>query len=133
MRYEDWPARMNAVVREYELSPFEWGKHDCVTFAADVALAISGRDYMSGFRGNYEDEAGAGELLAGDTLIDAINKMLGEQIPVMKAGRGDVVVAEFGGLQTAGVCIGERAAFQVNGKRLLFIPFDRCIAAWKIE
>ena len=45
-------------LNEVEKRPFEWGKHDCLTFATEVIWRAWRLDYRE-FRGDYRDAAGA--------------------------------------------------------------------------
>jgi hypothetical protein len=42
---------------------FVWGTHDCMLFAADWALALTGSDPAAAWRGTYNNEATARELM----------------------------------------------------------------------
>jgi hypothetical protein len=55
---------------------FAWGTHDCMLFAADWALALTGRDPAAAWRGTYSDEAGAVEIV----------RHAGGRVPLMQDG-----------------------------------------------
>jgi hypothetical protein len=42
---------------------FAWGQHDCMLFAADWARELTGRDPAMAFRGGYETEDEAREIV----------------------------------------------------------------------
>lgn len=44
-------------------SPWEWGRDDCSTFPADWIKAEGGLDPMAEWRGAYDNEAGANDLI----------------------------------------------------------------------
>ena len=43
---------------EVKRKPFEWGRHDCLTFATEILLRAWKLDYRE-FRGDYRDAKGA--------------------------------------------------------------------------
>lgn len=49
---------LSAHIRRGMLTPFAWGSHDCATWAADWAAALSGVD-CAPWRGRYTDQVGA--------------------------------------------------------------------------
>ena len=55
-----------AALNSWEKRPFTYGSADCCQFAAHVARAITGRDYMSAFE--YANEQEANALI--DDLVD---------------------------------------------------------------
>ena len=99
-RYDDWPIRLDEVVKEKEQVPFKWGTHDCCLFAADVVATITGIDAAERFRGKYKTEKGAYRILKKLTGYTELDKALREVMAwydfkpkaPMKAQRGDFVV-----------------------------------------
>lgn len=58
-RSGDWVSRFTAVVEQYDGAPWEWGRSDCLTFAADACRALTGKDPIGRFRGRYRSRFGA--------------------------------------------------------------------------
>lgn len=136
MRAEDWPERLADCLEAARRKPFAWGKHDCVLFAADVVLAITGTDPAAGARGQYHDAAGARRWLGSRTLADALVEVLGDPIRPAFAQRGDLVIL---GMErdrhwpeAAGVCLGERAAAP-GDEGLIFLPMSEALLAWRVD
>ncbi len=94
-RLHDWQERLSAELEASRGRAFEYGEHDCCTFAADCILAVTGRDVAADWRGRYETER-AGLALAGvKTLAALANRCLPPIDPVF-ARRGDVAIAPAG-------------------------------------
>ena len=95
MRAKGWEQRLYRLTTMAAHAPFEWGAHDCVTFAADCVIAMTGRDPIQDMRGTWSTEIGAkramlkaGSRDLGDLAADRL-----EEIPVSMARRGDIVLA----------------------------------------
>ena len=48
---------------ERQSVPFGWGQSDCMLFAADAVLAMTGKDPMSWARGKYKNREQAAEMV----------------------------------------------------------------------
>ncbi len=126
-RLPDWEARLAAYLEPLRTRPFDWGRHDCCTFAAGAVLAMTGVDAMTEFRGRYRTRIGSLRALTrigAGTLAATIDAKF-VRVPVTLAQRGDLVMA--GGLM--GVNWG-RFLFAVGreGDREGLVRIDR--AAW---
>lgn len=62
-RCSDWETRFRTAIEEADRVPFAWGQADCATAMADVVLAITGVDPLSGVRGRYHSEKAALRLM----------------------------------------------------------------------
>ncbi|MFN3231682.1 MAG: DUF6950 family protein [Alphaproteobacteria bacterium] len=110
MRLPDWPERLADTIARLEDEPFRWGRHDCGTFAAECVEAITGADPIAGFRGAYEDEAGAKQALkeiGAGSLYHTLTKLFGKSVPPARARRGDLVLIRTELGPTLFVCLGE--------------------------
>jgi hypothetical protein len=58
-RLPNWPHRLQALVLRHLHTPFAWGTHDCLTWAADVALALHGTDTLHRARTSAEPRSNA--------------------------------------------------------------------------
>jgi hypothetical protein len=135
-RLEDWPQRLATALDAAKRRPFVWGEHDCMLFASDVVLAITGHDYMGKFRGTYSTAQGAYLSLRRHgyaDVKDAFARTLGEPLPsVFFAQRGDIVLFDdMAGRLGAGICIGEEIAVLVF-EGLDYLPLERGKMAWRI-
>lgn len=134
MRLAGWERRLSDYVEQCRSLPFSWGTHDCATFCAGAAQAVTGEDLLEQFRGMYADEESAVAVVAewaeGD-YEKLITSILGEPKAVNFANRGDVVLSLRYRLPTIGVCLGERSAF-VTKKGLTFAQTSDCEKAWAV-
>lgn len=129
MRFPDWPERLAARVEECRHLPFEWGRQDCALWAADTVLALTGDDPAAEYRGTYDDERGALQLIrdAGG-MRGLVN--LPEKHPGL-AQRGDVVLAVVDRRETFGIAdVGGWWAPGADG--LVFRPMSDVIAAFEV-
>jgi hypothetical protein len=53
-RHPQWEARLHALIEKSIARPYEWGRWDCLMFAAEAAKAITGKDHARGHRGKYK-------------------------------------------------------------------------------
>lgn len=116
MRLPDWNDRLQALIRERRLTPFDWGTHDCVLWSADCVLAVTGVDLGSGHRGTYSTASGAVRRLRRlgfASTADLADRHLGERTHRAMARLGDIVaLPDGGGMGPAlGVCYGATSLF----------------------
>lgn len=97
MRVEGWETAFVAAVQEGLQRPFEWGQHDCATFAFAVRAVLTGRDDTGLWRGQYRSAAGARRVMRSLGWADfaaAGRALLGEPLPTpLLAQRGDLAIA----------------------------------------
>jgi hypothetical protein len=62
-RQPGWPHRFNALVLQHLHTPFAWGVHDCLSWAADVALALHGTDTLGHGRAHCQPRHSARQAL----------------------------------------------------------------------
>ena len=97
-RLQNWPERLGDVITQARADTFEWGRNDCVLFAARCVEAVTGEHPCPELIGAYSTEAGALAALSGagfSSLAEAFAARVGAERPVPFAQRGDLVV--FGG------------------------------------
>lgn len=63
IRLPDWRPALDAVIETGNRAAWEWGRHDCLAFAAQAVEAVIGADLFEPYRGRYHDEAGAKALV----------------------------------------------------------------------
>lgn len=132
-RLPDWPERLAAFIEERRHVPFEWGRNDCATFAADALLAITGVDVLGQLRGQWAAEDRALAVAARlHGMPMAARRLLGRPLPqVALAPRGAVVCARMGALPIMGVLAGARwCAPGADG--LQFRPGAEIRLAWGV-
>lgn len=110
MRIPGWQRSLNEYVIEaqerYKRDGFAYGSFDCVHFAADWVLKLTGTDHLAAYRGQYATaEEGAEKLaeLDGGSLRQALVNRFGEPVHPIKAMRGDIAYAQFGGQECCGI------------------------------
>lgn len=111
MKRFDWLDRLWETIEARRTFPFRWGAsvdaHDCCTFVAACIKAMTGRDLVPALLTEYSDEATAIAYIArAGGLEAAITSHLGQPKKLSFMSRGDVVLVENGGIQFAGVCLG---------------------------
>ena len=99
-RVPHWEAHLARLIAQHARTPFAWGTHDCVTFAADAVQAITGHDPIAAIRGTWSCEQGARRALdrfVGRPNIDAAVEVMAQRegwphIPALTARRGNIVL-----------------------------------------
>jgi hypothetical protein len=133
MRLTGWELRLADEVSAARDKAFEWGAHDCATWAFDVRKSLTGEDAAAAWRGKYKTEAGAARVLRKmkcQTVEDLARSILGDPLPtVLFAQRGDILL---GGAERAlGVCIGLDGLF-LQPAGLVAVPLKSCFIAWRV-
>ena len=129
-RFPKWEDRLNAYLTTNAVKEFEWGTHDCCTFAGGAVEAMTGENPMEPFIGLYNNQSTAEELISrycNGQLYKGLIKVLGSPIPGVKAQRGDV--GFFNGC--CGVIIGSYGLFLIDGQ-LGMIPIRQIRRAFRI-
>jgi hypothetical protein len=137
-RPDNWPILLWDFVQSRQSRSFEWGAHDCCLFAADWVRELHGIDVAADLRGTYSSALGAARIVGhGFSLAAFVGDRLAalgfEKIPVLCAGRGDMVAAHIGAYSRlcVGIAIDHRAAFP-SSDGLMFIPLNQAAYGWKI-
>jgi|TARA_Y100000310_G_scaffold194059_1_gene194038 hypothetical protein len=98
-RIDGWEIKLDDFIRSRQYTKFEWGEHDCTSFACDAIKEITSTDVLYWFRGRYRNKITAYELLkefSGGGLIETFDKLTSEfgmsEIEQNFAGRGDLVL-----------------------------------------
>lgn len=139
VRREDWPERLAALIAKRLRARFRWGRHDCVSFACEAAMELTGQDPWAAFRGTYADEAGAERILAeyGPGLEALCEGLLGRfgcgsVTPPLLAQRGDLALVPSGNQLTLGVVLGAEGVAAPGLRGLAFVPLGLATRAWSI-
>ena len=131
MRVANWQIEFEAFCKGRVHMPFEWGKNDCVLFAADCVLALTGKDPAQGHRG-YTTALQAARLLRRLGGVHALaTAALGKQMSLAHASIGDIVVVNLNGIESLGVCNGSCCMGPaVDG--FMHVELARATAAWRV-
>lgn len=94
-RLIDWPERLAAYFAQHRSTPFAWGGHDCVGFAAGAAQALTGANLLAqtGLRWACRPSAAAALRTAGG-LVKAVSSVLPSLPSPAWAQRGDIVLVQ---------------------------------------
>lgn len=130
-----WPERLAQLFAERQSRSFEWGEHDCMTFAADAVVMLTGRDPIARWRGAYATEKEGDAIVGPDGLLAFVSRVMAEfgapECPVELAQRGDWAMVAVGNMLSAGVVTGAFVAAP-GVRRLAHVPIRRAVAAWAI-
>ena len=130
-RLPDWEARLSDWLAAQRGRPFEWGRNDCVLFAAGAVQAMTGRDPAADVRGTWSTRIGALRALKEQSARGVADVVWFEEIEPAHAMRGDLVLAR----QSLGVCIGRVAMFVgEDGGEAGPVPLPRAewARAWRV-
>lgn len=97
--------------------PWEWGEHDCCTFAAGWAMLCGHADPMAGWRGAYSSEEEARRIMedAGGLVVLWSAALAALSRPEGEPQQGDIgicnVIGEDGPTANGGIFTGGRWSF----------------------
>ena len=140
-RHEDWPTRLARFLEESRGREFRYGDWDCCLAVCDAIEAMTGFDPGATFRGQYSTELGAIHVMleySGGNVIETVELETAvlevEEVPIARAGRGDVVLVELEAGPSLGVVdlTGKRVAVAAHPRGLAFLPIARGLRAWKV-
>jgi len=132
MRLQDWQNRFAALVHQRQLTPFAWGAHDCVLWAADCVQALTGVDHAQAWRGSYSTALQAARVLSPmGGLVGVATAALGAHVSPLMAAVGDVVLVDNADREMLGVCIGT-GVLAPGESGLVCVPMTAAIAVWKL-
>ncbi len=93
-RLPGWREAFAAEIDRIRRTPFSWGEHDCGPgLAGNLVLALTGVDLAAGYRGHYDDAAGAVRVMRAAgfaSLGDMVASLLPEYDHPSRARIGDV-------------------------------------------
>jgi hypothetical protein len=129
-RIQNWPHALADYLRACQDKPFAWGAHDCAHFAAGAVQAVTG-DYPAFPR--YKTERAALKLINDKSLRERAGEVLGPEITVQEAQRGDVIlVIDATTGPSLGVCFGEQSWFLGKPAGTRAVPTVDCWCAWRV-
>ena len=134
MRLPDWEKRLINYIEEVRHIPFQWGFHDCFTFAVKCEVAISGvTRFPELYQANYNNSFGAKKAFLKNGyrgMIDCINRRC-VQVHVNMLQRGDWAALDMPEGIAIGVCTGDKiAATSADG--LVFFNLKAAKLGWSI-
>lgn len=135
-RHENWPIMLSNFIHKKRHEPFVWGKNDCILFAFDAVLAITGVDLPHEYRGNYSTAHEARAIIERDfdgDISKIFIKAFGAPIKNNKmCKRGDVVIKQFNGTSCSGFVddSGTKAVFLSLDRGYVYAPIDETMLIW---
>ncbi|HZQ01420.1 MAG TPA: hypothetical protein VFB13_17880 [Reyranella sp.] len=129
-RTNGWLPRLNAFFHEHADTPFAWGSHDCVTFAASAIEVQTGRRIWAPDWKNEDEAVRLAVSLRG--LEAAASAVLGPPISNWRLARiGDVCLVRSEGKPALAVCTGQTLAGP-GPKGLNHLPLDAAEKVWRV-
>ena len=114
-------------------STFVWGQTDCVLAVCNYIATATGRDPAAQWRGTYHDDRGAQAIYEpyGGVLGLVRHGLALSGLKEAPRAYGRPVVAKLGHHEVAGIDMGQRVAFLVDGRGVIELPAE-VLAAWAI-
>ena len=134
MRLPDWDKRLATYIEEARQIPFEWGNHDCFTFAVKCEEAISGvTRFPELYKAEYHSQFGANKAFIKNGyrgMVDCINRRCVQINPNMLR-RGDWAAFDTPEGLAIGVYAGNKVV-AVGENGLAFVEPKDVKKAWEI-
>jgi len=139
-RFDDWAGLLDAFIASRRHARFEWGVNDCVLFACDAVLVMTGEDLARGFRDHYATLHGAAKAMRqfGASSVGELADIMADRrdlrvLPPLFAQRGDVVLLDRELGESLGVvCLHGVEVWAPAEEGLAEIPLSEAIRAWRI-
>jgi len=133
-RIDGWADRLTEYIESRAQTPFEWGVHDCCSFTAGAAKAITGEDPTPADC-QYSTALQAGRVVAAIGGVDKIPEACGlaPLASVRMAQRGDVVYSVDNDVESLGICCGELSFFAAEAGGVAAKKTLACVTAWRVE
>jgi hypothetical protein len=110
IRRHDWLERLHAFLADPVNATFEWGRNDCVLFAAHCVEELTGEDPLAGVQADWTDEASAKAALDiyGGLRAATITALGAPMENPLFAQRGDVVLTVVRDREFLAIHMGDR-------------------------
>lgn len=135
MRVDNWPRALAELVASAEGRAFQWGSHDCGTFAAAAERALTGACRFDDALGNYRTARGAARKL-GRLGFGSIEELVEDRLIEIGpnwAQRGDVVIVDTELGPALGVVTGETAVSPAPEGGLARYPVAAARRAFRVD
>lgn len=133
-RFDDWPERLSAFIRERRTLPYAYGSNDCCTMVQDWVLLATGTDLMPGVVRPTSRIAGARFLLAGGfgDVEGLATRLIGAPLTSPSlAQRGDVVSFFADGEMHLAIVAGGNAVTPTE-QGIGWVPRVLWVRGWKV-
>lgn len=126
-RLANWEARLSATIMEWRERPFRWDR-DCARRNAAFVIAQTGKDPLSGLRGQYRTKRQALQLLAAKPMTEFLDERF-PRVPAALARRGDIALVQENCL---GLVIGGEAMFCFEDSGTVMVPRSEWEGVWGV-
>lgn len=127
----NWQLDFEKCVKENFYKPFKWGEHDCVLWAANCVLAITGFDPALEYRDEYSSPIGAARILKDNGGMEALVSEKFESVLPSFANIGDIVMILQNEQPMLAVCNGE-TSLAPGAEGLIALPTLSAVKAWRV-
>lgn len=131
MRLTNWQLEFSKCISENWRKPFKWGEHDCVLWAANNTLAITGSDPALEFRGTYDSALGAARILKEHGGMEALISSKFESVRPAFANVGDILLVMQNEQPMMAVCNGQ-TMLAPGEFGLVALPTLSAVNAWRV-
>ena len=132
-RVKNWDVELYRLTTAAVLKQHAWGDHDCLTFAADCVVVITGEDLANDVRSQYDSAYSAAKLIKENGFED-FGDMVASRLPEIEVGaamRGDVVLNDGPEGEFLGVVDGQ-VSVAPGAEGLLQVPLAQAKRAFKV-
>lgn len=136
MRKTDWPEKLQEYIESHQTTKFSYGEFDCALFASNWVKISTNYDPAKEFRNRYSTKNGSlkrlKEIGGSFSLFEVFGSKMKEEIPVLKAQRGDIVgVVEDG--EALGICDGQNVVCLGQEGLVFYDITDKALkVAWRV-
>jgi len=107
---------------------FEYGKHDCTTWAASVLRSYTNLTWKPSWKNKKE----AIKLHKSKPMEDQVSEVLGTpHYSILHTQRGDLVQKALGLESSLGICIGRKVVFLLE-EGICYADLKDCVYSWRI-
>lgn len=133
-RKEGWDLRLEDVIARYRAEPFDWQRHNCVTFASEVVLAVTGTSAVAfpadAHPATAQEAVRTLAPLGG--LEAAVSSVLGEPLKDWRAcRRGDLALIENQERPVLAACTG-RTLCAPGLEVLVHVRLNAALKVWLV-
>jgi hypothetical protein len=128
IRKPNWAAILIEQIELAKQATFEYGKHDCTIWAANVVKSYTDLKWEA----TWSNEKEAMIRHKRKPMEDQVSDLLGAPIGnILLTRRGDVVQRDLGIKSSLGICIGSKTAFLYT-KGICYFDLQDCSYSWRI-
>ena len=136
-RIADWHIPLERAIHDWAAAPFEYGVHDCCTFANHCVKALIGLDLMEDHRDYESHEDALRKMHNGgglEPLVEAACKAHGiNEVDVTFAQRGDLCLMDHRAGHNCGVLwLNNKVACAGEAGGIIFLPMETAHRCWRV-